>query len=263
MPKHRIEVKSLEDLENRLGYQFKNKDLLRQSVTHQSAISEKHPLAAAHDQSSLAFLGDAALKHAVARYLILNGEQEVTKSGGALHNGTQTVIPNSILADIAREKLHLEKYIIRGNNHQDVSTKMYADCFEAILGAIDLDCGPNQEKILFSVIEKLCSDRYEHLLKPIDSIRFLSGGPDEDNDEELVIITQTMWIILQSYANPSLSRPKEILVMEREKTRREKYFFVVLCFLAICGIYFILRIVVLFLMSESSISNETRRNEFL
>ncbi|CAF4260611.1 unnamed protein product, partial [Rotaria magnacalcarata] len=38
---------------------------------------------------------------------------------------------------------------------------MYADCMEAIFGAIALDCGADQQKVIFDVIEKLCSDRYQ------------------------------------------------------------------------------------------------------
>ncbi|CAF5164231.1 unnamed protein product, partial [Rotaria magnacalcarata] len=55
---------------------------------------------------------------------------------------------------------------------------MYADCMETIFGAIALDCGADQQKVIFDVIEKLCSDRYQTLLKPIETIRLKSAYDD-------------------------------------------------------------------------------------
>jgi dsRNA-specific ribonuclease len=258
MPKNRIQVKPLKDLEAILGYKFKNQDLLLQAVTHASATSEKHPLASAHNQSSLAFVGDFAMKYAVARYLILNGREEVVGNRDALHKGTQTVIPNIILANIAREKLHLEEYIIRGNGHEVVSMKMYADCLEGIVGAIALDCGINQQEIIFSVIEKLCSDRYVNLLKPMETSRFKSRH-DDDDDEELVCVTRSLWDHFQRQAG--LLKPT-VLLVESQKTRLQKFGLMVLWFFAICGIYFILREIIRFIMLQSSFASKTRRDEF-
>ncbi|CAF1210521.1 unnamed protein product [Adineta steineri] len=184
MPKQYIEVKPLTDFENVLGYEFKNKELLWQSLTHKSAISEGHPMACHNDLSALAFLGDAALKYAVTRYLILNGRDEVAKNCVELHNNTQKILPDLILANIARDKLHIEEYLIRGNAQRTPSTKMYASCMEAILGAIALDCGTDQQGLLFRVIEKLCSDRYDTLLIPDTTFRFVSAFDFRGNDDE-------------------------------------------------------------------------------
>jgi dsRNA-specific ribonuclease len=182
MSKQRINMKSRADLENLLGYKFQKQELLRQALTHRSAIHEKHPEAFERDLLPLAFVGDAVLKYAVARYLFLNGKEDVIKSSAQLHSGAQTIIPNSVLAVIAREKLHLEEYLIRGARHKDLSKNMYAACMEAIFGAIALDCRNDQQRVIFTVIEKLCAQCYESCLKDTERVRFLSRT-DEDEDQ--------------------------------------------------------------------------------
>ncbi|CAF0958185.1 unnamed protein product [Adineta steineri] len=183
-----IEIKSRSTLEDVLGYKFKNPDLLWQALTHSSAISENHPKAFKHDLRPLAFVGDSALSYAVTRYIFLNGLDNVVTSCFELHEGRQTAIKNRDLAKMAREKLHLEEYLIRGNRHQDLNETLYADCLEAILGAIALDCGSNQQEIFFRIIEKICSDRYEQRLKKPATLRFLGcSGEDDESDTEYTI----------------------------------------------------------------------------
>jgi len=260
MVKNQIKVKPLEDLENILGYRFKKQDLLRQAVTHASAISEKHPLAHEYDQSSLAFVGDSVLKYAVARYLFLNGCQEVAGNRHELHKGTQTVIPNKILANIAREKLHLEEYIIRGNGHKDLSDEMYASCLEAILGAIALDCEVEQQAPIFRVIEKLCSDRYKHLLNSIDSERVLSGSSAHGKDvEELICDIQSLWNDCQHQAG-AVRQP--VILMKCPKTGLEKFGLMVLWFFALCGIFFVIREIVCLNIFSPLFISAAQRNEF-
>jgi dsRNA-specific ribonuclease len=184
MPQQRIEVKPIADLEDVLGYKFKKAELLRQAVTHLSAVNERHPMAFDRDLTSLAFVGDAVLKYGVARYLFLNGRDHVIRSCAQLHEGTQRIIPNNILGAIAKEKLHLEEYLIRGNGLETFSMDVYADCMEAILGAIALDCGTDQQEIIFRIIEKMCADRVETLLVP--SLTFRLVSTTNDSNEETI-----------------------------------------------------------------------------
>lgn len=186
MRRRYIEPKPIADLERVLGYQFKNKDLIRQALTHTSAISEKHPMAFDRDLSLLAHVGDSALKYAVTRYIFLNGKPEVLGNVAKFHEGVQAVIPNRVLATIGQETVHLEEYLIRGNSHQTLSTNMYADCMEAIFGAISIDCGSNEQEVLFRIIEKLCANRYENWLVPTATVRFASALRNHEN--ELVIV---------------------------------------------------------------------------
>ncbi|CAF1143809.1 unnamed protein product [Adineta steineri] len=256
MPQNRISVKPMNDLEQMLGYQFKNRDLLLQALTHASAISEDHPEASNREQSSLAFVGDSALKYAVARYLYLNGRDDVVKNRDILHNGTQTIVPNSVLAEIARNKLHLEKYVIRGNAHKDLSTKMYATCLEAIFGAIALDCPANQQEVIFTVVEKLCSDRYETLLKPIETVRFKSAY---DEDEDLINVTRLFFNICLS---PLGIAPPQIIYKSPNKTFQQKLGQAVLWFFAILGFVMIVWKIIEFIQPSLPFNFETQRQEF-
>jgi dsRNA-specific ribonuclease len=165
MPKQRIPVKPATDLEKELGYEFKEKELLRRALTHQSAINENHPQASNRDLSSLAFVGDAVLKYAVARYLFRCGHDHITMKPVALHKATQAYIKNSVLAAIGNKKLHLGEYLVRGNTPTTPTENMYADCVEAILGAIALDFGNDQQHLILNVIETLCSGNIEKWLK--------------------------------------------------------------------------------------------------
>src|SRR4030042_2250389 len=78
----RAKARSVEELEARLGYRFKNKDLLSGALTHRSFLKE-----AGKERSSsyerLEFLGDAVLGLSVSRYLFENfpdkDEGELTK----------------------------------------------------------------------------------------------------------------------------------------------------------------------------------------
>lgn len=156
-------ISGLEDL---IQYQFHNKDLLWQAITHSTAINERHPAAYNHDLNPLAFVGDAVLKYAVARQLYVNGRDDIPRNQAELHKGAQTVISNAALAKIAREEFHLENYLIRGGNHQRLSDNMYADCLEAIFGAIALDCEDDQRRLVLEIIPRICSRQIDSLLRP-------------------------------------------------------------------------------------------------
>jgi dsRNA-specific ribonuclease len=85
-----------------------------------------------------------------------------------LHKAAVANIKNSVLAVIGNKKLHhLEEYLVRGNTPTNPTENMYATCMEAILGAIALDCGNDQQNSIFNVIETLCSGNIEKWLKDI------------------------------------------------------------------------------------------------
>src|SRR5579871_4417216 len=99
------------NLKKRIGYHFHNRDYLRRALTCQSAINEQRSDAASQDFQVLEFLGDAALKYAVATllYITQNGIGPVRE----MHDRTLPFIANSNLSRIGHE-LNLSKYIIKG-----------------------------------------------------------------------------------------------------------------------------------------------------
>ncbi|CAF1525389.1 unnamed protein product [Adineta ricciae] len=261
MAEQHIEVKPLTDLEKELQYEFKNKDLIRQALTHKSAINEKHPMAFHCDYGPLAFLGDAALKYAVARYLIQNGQEDVITNPAKLNKGTQTIVPNVVLAEIAREKLCLEKYLTRGKGLSKISEGMYASCFEAILGAIALDCGVDQQEVIFCLIERLCSDRYKTFLKPLNLWTFKAVYDDDEEEEEIYLVKASLFDCMRQRAASS-AQSYRIIVETREKNRLQKLGFVILWFFAMCGILLIIWHFLPFIQSYWWNNNVYQHGEF-
>jgi ribonuclease-3 len=155
MPKNIVPVEPLEQLDNIFAYSFRDRNLLLQALTHQSAINEKHPNASTKNYRSLAFVGDAALKYVVSVELFSRKKVENIEVEG-LHNQTVQRIMNHNLAAIARDKLKLERFLVRGNGEETVKPSMYATCLEAILGVITIDCqnnGPTLFKIVTDIFE--------------------------------------------------------------------------------------------------------------
>jgi dsRNA-specific ribonuclease len=147
----------LDELEQRIGYHFHDRDYLRRALTCQSAINERHPDATNQNFQVLEFLGDAALKYAVATLLYMN--QNDLSAAGEFDGNVRPLISNSMLSRIGH-KLSLSQYIVKGNGIFDPTDKMLADTVEAILGAIVIDQqqqGNDSENILFDVVARLWS----------------------------------------------------------------------------------------------------------
>ena len=58
----------LEALEKEIGYTFKNKNLLKEALTHRSYVNENKNLKLPHNER-LEFLGDAVFERVVTKYL--------------------------------------------------------------------------------------------------------------------------------------------------------------------------------------------------
>lgn len=128
---------TMKELEHNLGYIFKNKELLKQALTRESAIQEKLPNAAKQSYQNLEFIGDAALKHAISIrlfYKLQESQEEFTEA--ELHNCAEKLIGNeNVLPQIA-DSIDLSGFIIKGKGETLITSKMKADILEAILGAI-------------------------------------------------------------------------------------------------------------------------------
>ena len=68
--------KKLSIFEEKIGYQFQNKTLLQNALTHSSYANEKH-LAYEKNNERLEFLGDSILGFIIAEFLVKNiGDDE-------------------------------------------------------------------------------------------------------------------------------------------------------------------------------------------
>jgi dsRNA-specific ribonuclease len=142
----------IKQLQKRINYTFKNPSLLHQALTRQNAIQEQHPDAYIQNFEALEFVGDAALKHGIARLLYLKYDGKASES--QLHKETVTLIANEgVMPQIARN-LKLDELIIKGKGELIMTSKILADSLEALLGAISIDCGDKQKQLL-NVIKRL------------------------------------------------------------------------------------------------------------
>jgi ribonuclease III len=125
----------LQKLEQRIGYEFKDKSLLLASLTHASGA--EHRLAS---NERLEFLGDAILG-AVVCELLFHQYPEFLE--GELTRLKSIVVSRLTCAKISAA-LGMQEFLILGKGmttHPSVPSSLLADVFESLLAAIYLDGG--------------------------------------------------------------------------------------------------------------------------
>ncbi|HSI20102.1 MAG TPA: ribonuclease III [Verrucomicrobiae bacterium] len=126
-------------LEDRIGYVFRDRDLLQQVFIHRSYLNEHRAFPLDHNER-LEFLGDAVLELVVTEHLYKtfpNPEGELTTFRSALVKG-------ETLATIAND-LNFSEYLMvsKGEEKSGGKNKAYllANALEAFIGALHLDGG--------------------------------------------------------------------------------------------------------------------------
>ena len=125
----------LEKLERRIGYEFKDKNLLLASLTHASGA--EHRLAS---NERLEFLGDAILGAVVCELLFRQYPEFLE---GELTRLKSIVVSRLTCAKISAA-LGMQEFLILGKGmttHPSVPSSLLADVFESLLAAIYLDGG--------------------------------------------------------------------------------------------------------------------------
>ena len=129
-------MNNLAELENILGYKFKNISLLKIALTHSSYANE-HGI---ESNERMEFLGDAVLELSMSKYLyntISFDEGVLTK------RRAQLVCENAL--NIYASKIDFNKFILLGVGEEATGGRtrpaIIADAMEAVLGAIFLDGG--------------------------------------------------------------------------------------------------------------------------
>jgi len=147
---------SLKQLQEKIGYQFKNPDLLREAMTHKSYSAEWN---VKYDNQRLEFFGDAIVEMVLTRHLYFRypalQEGDLTKIRSALVN-------QDSLAKFARS-IELGKYIQFGrgeiDSHGGDRDSTVSDAFEALSAAIYLDGGYEAvEKFILDVFTREIPD---------------------------------------------------------------------------------------------------------
>lgn len=141
----------MKTLEEQLGYQFKNRGLLENALTHSSYANE-HRDAGISSNERLEFLGDSVLGMVVADHLYREHPQmpegELTRTRAAL-------VCEGSLVEVARG-LDLGKYLRLGKGEDAgggrARPSILADATEAVLAAVYLDGGIAQARRLIRAL---------------------------------------------------------------------------------------------------------------
>ena len=128
---------NLVELEDKIGYNFKNRELLVNALTHKTYAFEA--LQPVEYNERLEFLGDSILNFLVAERLYRTNE---FFSEGELTRRRISIVNNRKLSEIARE-LNLGKYLRLGKGERQqkgyTNPTNLANALEALIGAIYLD----------------------------------------------------------------------------------------------------------------------------
>lgn len=141
-------------LQQKINYQFKNKALLTQALTHRSHSS--------HNYERLEFIGDSILDYTIAKMLY---EAFPKLPEGKLSPMRAQLVKEATLADIARQiqlgqALLLGAGELKSGGHDRAS--ILADALEAVFAAVSLDAD-------FATAEKLVRRLFAEKIKQLDS----------------------------------------------------------------------------------------------
>ena len=149
-----MKKKDFELFEDKIGYTFHNKDLLKNALTHKTfAFEAETPL---EYNERLEFLGDSILNFIVAEQLYNSNRYF---SEGELTRRRSIGVNNNFLAGTSK-KLGLGKFLLlgRGEIKQDGANNRtnLANSLEALIGAIylDSDIATVREFILYKIFNK-------------------------------------------------------------------------------------------------------------
>jgi ribonuclease-3 len=121
-----------------IGYDFKDKALLREALTHRSFTAENN---LPYDNQRLEFLGDAVLQIILTEYLYQNYQKEAE---GPLTKMRSAMVRQETLARLCK-KMDFGKFMYCGKGEIESKgterNSTLSDLFEAIVGAIYLDAG--------------------------------------------------------------------------------------------------------------------------
>ena len=134
---------NFQNLEKKLKINFKNKSLLKQSLTHKSFDK-------INNNEKIEFLGDRVLGLVIAKKLL---EMYPNEKEGNLDKKFASLVNRNTCLEIAK-KIELDKYILTFDQKRKnlIEDKVIADSCEALIGAIYLDKGFNYtEKIIMNL----------------------------------------------------------------------------------------------------------------
>jgi len=153
----------LNELQDCIGYDFQDAQLLDQALHHRSFVNERTEESDVRDNECLEFLGDAVLSLIVGHLLMKRYPQF---NEGDLSRVRASLVNEKQLAEIAIQ-IDLGAHLKLGKGeiltHGREKKSILADALEALLGAVYLDGGFEKA---FGVVQDLISQHVEVAAKP-------------------------------------------------------------------------------------------------
>ena len=167
---------NIELFEQKINYEFKNKEYILEALTHSSYSNENknYPF-----NERLEFLGDSVLSIVISDYLF---KKETKLPEGELTKIRANIVCEESLSEVSKN-IHLGKYMLLGKGEEATGGRerisILADALEAVIAAIYLDGGikcarefilTNMEKIINDSIKgKIFRDYKTHLQEVLQS----------------------------------------------------------------------------------------------
>ena len=174
--------RDLKELEEKIGYEFHNKQLFRQSMIHSSYANE-HRLDKLECNERLEFLGDAVLEVVSSDFLFHRFRQSPE---GDLTKTRASMVCEPALAYCAGE-IQLGEYLLLGKGEEATGGRgrnsIVSDAMEALIGAIYLDGGFANAK---ECILRFIMNDMEHKQLFYDSKTILQEMVQSQGEEPLV-----------------------------------------------------------------------------
>lgn len=190
-------MKEFSAFEKRIGYDFKNKDLLVEAFTHRSYLNENGSWIGKHNER-LEYLGDAVIELIVTEFLY---HEFPEKPEGELTNLRAALVNANMLSSVASEIDMNDFLMLSRGEAKDVGRArsfILANAFEALAGALYLDggyvavkafiqknlLGKTEEvlrKKLFRDPKSVFQERAQEIVSITPSYKVLEDwGPDHD-----------------------------------------------------------------------------------
>ena len=169
-------MNNLEELEQALGYQFKDRALIVRALTHSSSANEASPGTIPLDNERLEFLGDSVLGWLVSEWLFAQFQDFSEGQLSLLKN--HLVSAAHLLA--AAHRLELGRFLHLGRGEETAGgrskQRLLVNAFEAVLAAVYLDGGAGPARAVL----------LNYAMPDIDELCALAGaGPPHDYRAEL------------------------------------------------------------------------------
>lgn len=195
----------INQLEETIGYSFKDKALITKALTHSSYANEKK-LGKYNHNERLEFLGDAVLEICTSEFLF---KEYSEKPEGELTRLRASIVCEPTLAECAKI-IKLSEFLLLGNGEEVTGGRyrdsIVSDAFEAVIGAVYLDGGIEQakkfvkrfvlndieNKHLFydskTILQEMIQKQYK---QKVEYILMSENGPDHKKEFKVEVVLDT------------------------------------------------------------------------